>query len=306
MVVASDSNLIYYSADPCAVDRKYDHFPTSFTNATYMINLAILKSYQNAGVTLCGKNLYGAPSDRNPDVELHESLPYVSWELNHYRAIVDLMGHRDLGGKTFLYLVDGLWGCKRHPDPVQPPVLWSMSPFNNDYPSSLFASQDPVAIDSVGLDFARTQWRQEWNPKCGNSVDDYMHEAALANNPPSGTFYGPDYPAGDPRRTRLQNLGVHEHWNDANDKLYTRNLGTGDGIELVSVYTWTCTELLAGDVTVDCKVDEEDLATMASNWLVPDANFNQGNLDGQGRVDFLDFDIMGDDWYKCNRSWPDL
>jgi hypothetical protein len=28
---------------------------------------------------------------------------------------------------------------------------------------------------------------------------------------------------------------VHEHWNNASDKEYTRNLGTGDGIELVAV-----------------------------------------------------------------------
>jgi len=28
---------------------------------------------------------------------------------------------------------------------------------------------------------------------------------------------------------------VHEHWNDAIHKQYSRNLGTGDGIELVCV-----------------------------------------------------------------------
>jgi parallel beta-helix repeat protein len=58
--------------------------------------------------------------------------------------------------------------------------------------------------------------------------DNYMHEAALADNPPSGTFYDPE---GD--GTRLASLGVHEHWNNPVDKQYSRNLGTGDGIELV-------------------------------------------------------------------------
>jgi hypothetical protein len=28
---------------------------------------------------------------------------------------------------------------------------------------------------------------------------------------------------------------VHEHWNNATDKKYTRNLGKGAGIELVNV-----------------------------------------------------------------------
>ncbi len=39
----------------------------------------------------------------------------------------------------------------------------------------------------------------------------------------------------DPERdgTPLQSLGVFERWNNASDKQYGRNLGRGDGIELV-------------------------------------------------------------------------
>ena len=54
------------------------------------------------------------------------------------------------------------------------------------------------------------------------------HEAALAERPPSKTRYAPD---GD--GTPLKSLGVHEHWNRAEKKQYSRNLGTGQGIELV-------------------------------------------------------------------------
>ena len=105
-----------------------------------------------------------------------------------------------------------------------------MAPFNNDYTSCLFASQDAVAIDSVGLDFLRTQWAYLWNVDADLTVDDYLHEAALANNPPSGTFYDPDHATGV---QRLASLGVHEHWNNAVDMKYSRNLGTGAGIELI-------------------------------------------------------------------------
>ena len=55
---------------------------------------------------------------------------------------------------------------------------------------------------------------------------------ALANDPPSGTFYDPDHAT--PTK-RLPSLGVHEHWNDPQERKYSRNLGTGEGIELVSV-----------------------------------------------------------------------
>jgi hypothetical protein len=59
-------------------------------------------------------------------------------------------------------------------------------------------------------------------------VDNYLHEAAQANNPPSRSLYDPD---GD--GTRLASLGVHEHWNNAVEKKYSRNLGKSEGIELV-------------------------------------------------------------------------
>lgn len=61
------------------------------------------------------------------------------------------------------------------------------------------------------------------------AVDNYLHEAVLAQQPPSGVRYAP---AGD--AWPLTSLGVHEHWNDPQRRQYTRNLGTGEGIELVA------------------------------------------------------------------------
>jgi hypothetical protein len=62
------------------------------------------------------------------------------------------------------------------------------------------------------------------------SVDLFLHEAATADNPASGTFYDPE---GD--GTRLTSLGVHEHWLNANQRVYSRNLDSNvvNGIELV-------------------------------------------------------------------------
>ena len=141
--------------------------------------------------------------------------------------LVDLMGHKQLGGKTLLYLIDGLYAGKHAKE--RAPRKWNTSPFNGDWTSSLFASQDPVAIDSVGLDFLWTEWDDapHWS-----GTNDYLIEAALANDPPSGTFYDPDQ-KGDV--ARLTSLGVHERWNNPADKQYSRNLGTGKGIELVKL-----------------------------------------------------------------------
>ena len=230
-----------------------DYVPVPFAQADYLVNFAILKGH-SVGVTLCGKNLYGALL-RCPDgyyrdangpnrganldyVSMHASTPDPSMPgtpgLGHYRAIVDLMGHPSLGGKTLLCLVDGLFGgyfWDSHPQ------KWNMPPFNGRWPSSLFASQDPVAIDSVCYDFLLKEWPNVVNngtATLGNRLrggaEDYLHEAALADLPPSGTFY-------DPGKTgsALASLGVHEHWNNPIDKQYSRNLGTGQGIELVAL-----------------------------------------------------------------------
>ena len=65
-----------------------------------------------------------------------------------------------------------------------------------------------------------------------NGTDDYLHVAARANHPPSGTFYDPDHATAT---KRLPSLEVHEHWNNPQESKHSRNLGTGEGIELVNV-----------------------------------------------------------------------
>jgi hypothetical protein len=60
------------------------------------------------------------------------------------------------------------------------------------------------------------------------NADNYLHEAAQAAKPPSGTSYAPDGSG------TLASLGVHEHWNNATERKYSRNLGRKEGIELVA------------------------------------------------------------------------
>lgn len=219
---------LYWSSHPSGCQP--DYILASYAEATYLINLGNFKSHSDAGVTLCAKNHYGSLL-RYPAAagyfDLHESLASQAPDAAGYRAVVDLMGHGHLGGKTILYLVDGLYsGC--HPYD-HAPRRWAHSPFGNDWTSSLFASQDPVAIESVCLDLMQLEGDPRRYPQMAGAGD-YLHEAALADDPPSGTFYDPDHP-GDV--TRLPSLGVHEHWNDPINMQYSRNLGAGDGIELV-------------------------------------------------------------------------
>src|SRR3989339_961263 len=193
--------------------------PTVVYQAKYVINMSLMKGHNNAGVTFTSKNHFGSI-----DMQEHTFINSSNRPFGSYNTLVDLTGHKELGGKTMLFLVDGLYGTN---DVNNPPSKFLLAPFNNNWSSSLFVSQDPVAIDSVGFDFINSEFGgQAFVVKS----DSYLHEEALANNPPSGTFYDPE---GD--GTRLASLGTHEHWNNSTDRKYTRNLGTGNGIELVKL-----------------------------------------------------------------------
>jgi hypothetical protein len=224
--VARSEVPIYWSCRP--ENARQDYLPTCIAEAEYVVNFATLKAHVATGVTLCGKNHFGSLV-RWPVEEGYYDMHRHSFAkgTRRYREQVDLLGHTQLGGKTVLNLVDGLFSGKHPIDPV--PRRMETSPFAGDWAKSLLASQDPVAVDSVGYDLLHAEY-EDYPRRPG--VDDYLHEAALAGDPPSGTFYDPDHST---PTQRLASLGVHEHWNSPSDKQYSRNLGVGSGIELVAV-----------------------------------------------------------------------
>lgn len=205
-----------------------DHYPpTCYTEAGYLINLSLLRSHQLFGITLAAKNHFGSVfngTDFSPRL-LHGSgtVGSPANEVGDPHCHPVLIGHEQLGQKTVLYLMDALYTAVHQGSKT----ITRWQTLDNDYFSSLLVSLDPVAIDSVGLDFLRNEPTMQVPPLNVN-VCNYLHEAAQAVNPPSGSVYDPE---GD--GTPLQNLGAHEHWNNATDRQYSRNLGTGNGIELV-------------------------------------------------------------------------
>ena len=192
------------------------------TEATYMINMALLRPHGMAGVTLIGKNHFGSvhfPKDGGWSPRALHNYVMRTLPMGSYNALVDLMGHQHLGGKTMLYVLDGLYTAAHNEGNV---FKWSS--FGDHWASSMLVSQDPVAIDSVGLDILRSEPRAT---EVRGTADNYLHEAAQADRAPSGTVYNPD------KHGALASLGVHEHWNNATGRKYSRNLGRKEGIELI-------------------------------------------------------------------------
>jgi hypothetical protein len=204
---------------------------TAIVNAKHLITLAVLKrhctpsatfgtdgvDYGQASVTLLFKSCWGIIG--NNRASQHSLLHDWNYPMASYNQLVDIFGSKHINGKTVLNLIDGLYSGDRW---SSQPRRWQLAPFNGRWPSSIFVSQDPVALESVGLDFLRAEM-----PLIKNG-DRHLHEAARASQPPSATNYRPD-------GFRLAGLGVHEHWNNSTDKKYSHNLGTGAGIELVAL-----------------------------------------------------------------------
>ena len=125
-----------------------------------------------------------------------------------------------------------------------------------NYTSSIFVSQDPVAIDSVGADFLINEpTLQENNGTLRNNpnVENYLHEAGLVGEVPSGTIYY------DGNGEQIVNLGVHEHWNNSTLKQYSRNLSEDEGIELVCLSPTGEIEISGGNMKIRVATDDYEV-----------------------------------------------
>lgn len=218
-------NAIPYSCDNGKLARG---LANCAIEADYLINVALLKGHGGQGVTLCGKNWYGATDiNRNFRKNQHNNFNQDRGGKPRFMTFTDFMGHKDLGGKTMLFLIDGLYGSMDVNG--APSGRWKMAPFNNEWPCSLFGSQDGVAIDAVGIDFLTSEFPAMPDV---DYCDMYLVEAAMADAPLSGTVYDPEQDG-----KSLKSLGVLEHWNNPVDKQYSKNLGKDYGIELIYVHT---------------------------------------------------------------------
>jgi len=314
LAVPTATDVIFYSShdasDP-ATKAVSDKLPQAFLDATYMINVAALKGHELAGITLCAKNHFGSQCRTGSNGQgtaalLHSSLPIFTPGYGKYRVLVDFMGHKDLGGKTALYLVDGLWGGFRS-IPNQP-NKWVSAPFNNAWPSSLLASQDPVAIESVGYDFLKEEYKAangyptgQTNPNAFDGIDDYLLQAASSAYWPKLDANGQPF-AYDPENdgTALPSLGVYDRWNNATDKQYSKNLNPtlAGGIELIQILNAPVNAIqLPGRLQVeDYRSGGEDVAYHDTT---------PGNQGSTHRTDGVDLEATTDAGGGYNVGWTE-
>ena len=218
-------------------DHQYKStLPGHYLDAAYHINIPCLKTHNEGGITLIGKNHQGSFLEKGDDPAsqsaycMHYSLSGNSSGSGKYRHIVDYLGHEETGGKGLIYIIDGIWGGESWEGWIK---KFKSDPFNNDYPNSLFVGQDPVALESVCYDILFQEYvedpsKSNYPIRMKTEIADYLSQCASSDYWPADVVYDPE---GD--GTPLESLGVFEHWNNPADRQYTRNLGTGEGIELL-------------------------------------------------------------------------
>ncbi len=205
-------NAIPYSTDK---GESAKGLAKCIVDADYLINSALLKIHTGPGVTLTAKNWYGVTSinkewrkNTHNSINQNKRSPVAA-----YSSFVDFMGHKDVGQKCMLFIVDGTYGSRDvngKPDPK-----WQKAPFNGEWACSILMSQDHVAIDAVGMDILMGEWPEVGSlPYC----DMYLVEAASLPNAPSGTAYDPERDG----TTLDKPLGLLEHWNNSVEKKYTK------------------------------------------------------------------------------------
>ncbi|GHT57303.1 hypothetical protein FACS18945_1250 [Bacteroidia bacterium] len=259
-------------------------------NAKYVFNLPVLKAHESGGISALAKSFFGCHTQATAG-HYHWTIFDNSWhsanyndnaQYHKYRIFVDLMASRYLGQKVVLNIVDALysgvgWDGRN--------VKWAMAPFNGNYPSSVFMSLDPVALESVCLDFLRGEYTQTtsvWGASSAASsanrnwkeafpyypgIDDHLHQLADPNYRPVATEFisgtGGNYnPDGD--KVFDYSLGVHAHWNRAT-KTYPAN--TIDLVKIKSnsipesTYTWTDEDALVNIPSTSTVIEVKETAT---------------------------------------------
>ena len=136
-------------------------------DATYLINMPIMKPHSLAGVTLSFKNHFGTIE---VPFKLHD---YIDLGKPSYRSdyspFVDIYQNPHIVSKTILTVGDGLFAARGF---NVAPSLWTT--FGDHVPNSLFFSADPVAIDCVMCDLLDTE------TTLPDQADDYLQIAGNA------------------------------------------------------------------------------------------------------------------------------
>lgn len=147
------------------------YIAADLAEATYLINMPLLRTHQMAGASLSLKNHLG--STCSPE-NFHGTFFNTT-----NNGLVYLNSNSNIKDKTVLVWDDAIYGLKTNGPYGYPDGAEGI---RNPYPNAFFLSVDPVAIDSVMVDYLQslrgTEW---WNPDTPRTALQAAANAGLGN-----------------------------------------------------------------------------------------------------------------------------
>ena len=148
-------------------------------NATYVINMPIMKKHAGTEITLGFKNHAGSLSNFSP---FHAWVYYDGSNYSSsYNPLVDIYRNPNIQNKTVLTIGDGLFGNWYRNETKSEPWMT----FGNQAANSLLFATDPVAIDCVMCDLLDAESVERGLGHLRAMADDYL---VLASNAGLGIY----------------------------------------------------------------------------------------------------------------------
>jgi uncharacterized protein (DUF362 family) len=141
--VGAPNEEVYFTHDDLSGVTKY--IADVVVNSQHLINIPIMKEHCT-GITGTFKNHFGSVNE--PIDVMHSCM-----QAAENNPLVDIYLNPHIRNKTRFTVGDGLFGMSLNDGACGSGVPHRWSIFNNLAPNSLFLSIDPVAIDSVMLDY---------------------------------------------------------------------------------------------------------------------------------------------------------
>lgn len=257
---------------PCSVDESVlgAHFGCALAEADYLINMPLLRTHGNPGVTLSLKNHLGSTLNCK---SFHSRFSSGAGQ----NSLVLLNSHPFIKGKTILVVADGLYGLKRGGPGCRNGCAQDSNFFNAN---SIFVSVDPIAVDSVMIDYLASE---------------------------GSSFNGKDarFPYRLAAEAGLGNFGTSCSGNNCSFSYSNINLIKQNGAETTVFPTGTPVEpdcapcsnggyKSQGDANCDGRIDSLDYTIWVSEYLQEDKERSSwlADFNCDGVVNAMDFNIL--------------
>ncbi len=152
-----------------------------------------------------------------------------------------------------------------------------------------WVTENSIASCQVNLFGGTINVTQNWWPGYNSKryYEDYGHDDVHVDIRNSGKLVVP-YPY-MPEIIEDVNLGIVKAYGGAG---FVKVIPDADA----NTCTLTaCMDDVAGDITGDCKVNYDDISTLAANWL--SVKLNPASLDNDPNTNFKDYSVIANDWF---------